>query len=799
MEQHVASKPIPPPPEEPVQPLPPPQGPLDDRSVRHLQAHIDQALLEAGFDRDAIQDWEPQLLDLAVDLAGDVPYVAEILEEQGNNDAHIKRSDEKRDGDGDSADTSSRQSRDQPHHHSIQVRIEPPIPNSDSCIIRYVRDSSPGSAHSGLIRLVVLKGPSMEDLKKIEKIIHFLMYAVTSVKLEMHLFLDSLIHAPKSLTNSTNSNGYESVGKSSNEALSPARKGEDLKSILWSWLPSRTSRLAIPPIFYDASDVVNPSSPSKDSTSRVEHMFSRSKSSLANSSAASANGLSSFRAPSSRPSSAKSSLKPTSSMDQIVDMLNKTVISTSPGVKFPPPHLLLRLRDEETCLSSISSPSTQPPRKFSRKISYGANDANFFKTILQTASQPITPDSKAGLGYLLPTHGKSLSGIIRHQSISALYVEYADTTGFMCVPPRLVTIQYYNKQGPHRDVTIQEYFETMFKRLETSKCSACPQKLVDHSVLWMHGHTRLQFSFFKSAQSMPTSHTIHLQSSCRICNAHSALVPLSTLSKHVSFGKFLELVCYDKNFVRWGICEHLDGCDPSSQVRNYLRWFRCGSFVAVLETGDVDLYEMRVPGVSIGSELGQEGLQEVNEVQLKEDFRLQVSRFWSSVRENCEEFASKVDTPIATTIKNLDGEIRDHENELYKLLGNTTAYMINFARNEYRRRAVSVIKKLEGILDDKSVRKWLEKQKASMKFSFCMPDYVSDPRAFLFNSSYVVVREDEPTSIIALALRYVFDAILLIYLFCFFHYLTYHFIITAKATTSTISKRQHKLTAPIHL
>jgi hypothetical protein len=227
----------------------------------------------------------------------------------------------------------------------------------------------------------------------------------------------------------------------------------------------------------------------------------------------------------------------TERFQKVIQQMEKCILSTSPDVVYPPPHLLVRLRLQEVEQSLVTSstpaydssltPSntnpflSSPPRpRLDRLRSFPTIDAQTLAIdfasgtqggILERGSLPatissqssratrITLDARAGLASLL-TNNNSLGGTIRHQGMQFLVETIRDEPGARpCKTPRWITCDYYDKGPPGDDardpasenVSLGRLIESMVEeRDRMCETVGCKKLGRDHSVYWLHSTVR---------------------------------------------------------------------------------------------------------------------------------------------------------------------------------------------------------------------------------------------------------------------------------------------------------------------
>lgn len=231
----------------------------------------------------------------------------------------------------------------------------------------------------------------------------------------------------------------------------------------------------------------------------------------------------------------------TERFQKVIQQMEKCILSTSPDVVYPPPHLLVRLRLQEVEQSLVTSSalgydpsmtpsksnyslsSLAPPRpQLDRLRSFTTIDAQTLAIdfasgtqggLLERGSLPgtisshssratrITLDARAGLASLL-TNNNSLSGTIRHQGMQFLVETIRDEPGARpCKPPSWITCDYYAKSAPGVDgspqtenVSLGRLIESMVEERDwVCETVGCKKLGREHSVYWLHSTVRNTF------------------------------------------------------------------------------------------------------------------------------------------------------------------------------------------------------------------------------------------------------------------------------------------------------------------
>ncbi|KAI8918465.1 hypothetical protein DFJ77DRAFT_455645 [Powellomyces hirtus] len=726
---------------------------LDSAGVEHLRALTVQSLKEIYVD---VNVWERVLVDVALEIAQDLPYVLKIVGRpqtvapdttaQPGKDAATERQ----------AKTV---------HHVVQVSLEPSGMPQDSRYIPGTRDakhslsedSSDSNSHE-LGGTVILHGVSA-DLRKLKRVMDLLIFAVCSMKLEMNVLLDHFVTraTDASLPSASDPNHH----RKRRAALA-----------LWHWFRG---------VDHNETESGTPQSSASSSSSSV------------------INGNNRF--------------------DRAIDQISRAILSVSPGLRFPPPHLLRRLRDEE---------SLGPTKRDERRQSYAVDDVvgpleasgtngrlsvhgrslqysrNRESTAsLSSRSSYVSVDSKAGLAYLM-TNNNSISGVINHQRITFAYSYALSGSHIPCRPPEILTNQYYQKEGHNQDQTLGELVAHLCTNA-TAPCSdiMCGKPMREHVVSYSHGTGQIDLSvqsaadhFIQDAQFALSfnNNECYMWTSCSKCSAATKIVPMSLATWHYSFAKYLELHFYSSNLCHKSLCAH------GHVKENVKLCFRWRDEVVVFVFKPIDLFEMRVPRIQVSPE---HHLREPIAVRPLSFYRLVPEENDSSVdlttpktndpplESNCEVLLDILEA-LRLDITHFFHPLFDHISKLQEETGVTP----RMSRSECTPEQVRCLTRLDEMSkrfkkDEESLYKLVEAlqesdavntvrqeicmnicacvaetdswtAEAGIKLSappqWCFPEYcISSPsnatsKCCIYPNSHVLVREEELTSIIAFTL-----------------------------------------------
>ncbi|KAF9951289.1 hypothetical protein BGZ70_001044 [Mortierella alpina] len=529
---------------------------------------------------------------------------------------------------------------------------------------------------------------------------------------------------------------------------------------------------------------------------------------------------------------------------KIIQQVEKAIISISPDVVFPPPHLLLRLRDEEVIGpdSKRKSYTWEDVEFVAKKIGFGNRMSRInitgarFATVTSSDtlsnnnsivahSSRLPADSRAGLDHLM-TNSNSLQGIFNHQSISFSYSYYwSATAAAPCIAPKLITVEYYRKEGQYEDMSLGEMIEYVCRRANSS-CPdrTCGHKRMEHISTYTHGEGRINITVeqprpdsvtdLESEEFAPyvsNNKTIAVWTRCKMCRERTSPKVLSRASRLYSFSKYLELLLYSQHFEPGPrpICSHTVTKDAMA------RCFIYRGLVVTFECETVDLFEMRISRLQVNEDYptmprfqpcdleedthdystthsasigpsshvsmaslaaNSDYLKESDQSALLDTTRLEILHFYESCKkiivameEHLGETKSTskaqysafkaaktfttVDPAKRAALNQLDelgAGWKNEEFELYDQLRHIPISRLNDVRNRFK----DCIKRTLRSMESWQKEHHLAALEASGKdaIEWCLPEYAQSDVLHTFPGTSVIVREDEPSSIIASAL-----------------------------------------------
>ncbi|KAJ3413856.1 hypothetical protein HDV05_007377 [Chytridiales sp. JEL 0842] len=882
-------------------PQPPPKENLCPHSLNHLTFLIQQSLAEVYLDKPSNPSWKDVLLDIGLQVAADLAFVVDVLGalrqqdgalELGRLRTRVDDLQQQYQGGGPiRSDASLRGMSMSPgrgeipapnlrdtlkeYHHVINVLTTPDghpdeshyIPGQDTTTLQPNGQRSsigsisrrsfdfkpqptpplgpttplPSNHPTSIIPLpeelggtILLNGVPPRDSKPLQKIMHLVVFVACHLKLEMVLYQNHFVDwSTWPLRTALQSKGGEGEGE--RRRLGKRSWVRQSRNV-WAWFKSGLGGDGkeggrVEQASGDTSDIPgdeNGRGVSMDSSNRFE---------------------------------------------RAIQQIEKTVISCSPGVAFPPPHLLVRLRNEEMQEKRewdrgllrpksmfLSRASTSSLKADTASSTGSLSSRRMFRAYPASSANlsNISVDSRAGLSYYM-TNNNSINGVMRHQSLTFSYSFFWNPKQpIPCQPPKVVSVRYYQKTGEHKDTTLGAFLEELFDCAEAgTPCRepTCPEPKRSHVITYTHQKARISVSI---EEANPVSVNVSdaftrgviedgkqilMWMSCKECGKQTPIVPMGEMSWYYSFGKYLELLCYHTQFLPAVLCVHTLGTNGGNEEARMRcrRWFRRGRWVVVVEYEDVELFEMRVPRVQVLPELalkrisvsrrefrirqGQElrsgegdlgavGSLEVGVVDITDNRHDDEKKALGYVADELaeEDELSLLELDIDDTLFSLDSDIATFYNSVrihLDYLQESLALHILHSQSEPQPNesettspaelealAQEGIKRMRQALDEEenrlltsidlfqsggknnplwdlndvriSISDRMRATAASLEAwqrgclpptdafkrgaSLVYPDYCNGPGVYVFPESCVVVREEEPTSILAFAL-----------------------------------------------
>ncbi len=174
-----------------------------------------------------------------------------------------------------------------------------------------------------------------------------------------------------------------------------------------------------------------------------------------------------------------------------------------------------------------------------------------------------------------------------------------------CFPPQLEYITFYGEN----DCTLGQFIEnsvmdTLRQFLDPRAIcenKSCNQPLARHCKVYVHNETRLCVAveqwdgqIINHANWLPSPETIITWSACRVCGSATPFIPVSQEMQRYSFAKFLELHFYpaDVQLVQGAGCQH-------NIYQHHVRYFAIKGMTVRFVTDPIVLHEVVYPPMRV--------------------------------------------------------------------------------------------------------------------------------------------------------------------------------------------------------
>ncbi|XP_055998370.1 1-phosphatidylinositol 3-phosphate 5-kinase-like isoform X3 [Ostrea edulis] len=307
--------------------------------------------------------------------------------------------------------------------------------------------------------------------------------------------------------------------------------------------------------------------------------------------------------------------------------------------------------------------------------------------ITYEAKGPKPTSQKAQNGALKPTEGESPKkahtmvdclDFAQHQRLVVLlssYSEKSDNHPMPCLPPQLVTMEFYGSQ----DITLGGFLEKFCFR-ESYSCqpftctsATCDVPMLDHVRRIINSNGAIYISLRKLTNCVPGGErALMMWNWCRKCRQATPLVPMSMDSWNMSFAKYLELRFHATSFVRR---VGADECNHSLH-QFFSQYFGHRNIVATFKYYPITRREVVHPPPVITLEVG---MQQSHWKRLKDEIRFLTTKctdmfasiHTSIVNTNCEahqETLNKLITDYKAIIPTEKSRIKDLADNTRQLL-----------------------------------------------------------------------------------------------------------------------------------
>ncbi|KAJ3145592.1 1-phosphatidylinositol-3-phosphate 5-kinase, partial [Irineochytrium annulatum] len=342
-------------------------------------------------------------------------------------------------------------------------------------------------------------------------------------------------------------------------------------------------------------------------------------------------------------------------------LYERTLLSASPRVRFPPPYLLLRIRDQMGTSAGgggggeangmRDDEASAPLREKKPVSSISAEERSLASsdgrlTGLSGPPAALSPSAEITLPMDSRTHvnkliqGAELLSPFNSQNIMFLFSSICTETMMPCQPPENHVIEYYRET----DMTLGQYLEGLCYNANFI-CQSCNLPMLRHFRSYAHGQGRVNVVIEELESS---EERIMMWSYCKVCKQRTPSIPMSEDTWKYSFGKYLELTYYHADLsCSVATCNH-------DIHRQHVRFFGLRNLTVRFEYDTIDLLEISVPSIRVRA---NEELQMKWKNEEYQGIRQVISAFYDSIVDRVKVFAYEVLPQSKIT------QLREHMNE----------------------------------------------------------------------------------------------------------------------------------------
>ncbi|CAO3691216.1 unnamed protein product [Rhizopus microsporus] len=420
--------------------------------------------------------------------------------------------------------------------------------------------------------------------------------------------------------------------------------------------------------------------------------------------------------------------------------IDQALISTSPGCKFSCPRILDRLVREQEELTNKT--------KMSKRMLQNTRRRSSLLSLWRSEPSEVAMVPDIGLDHLsLDT--TSLTSFKQHQRLVVTFSCSSDDD-HLCMGPVLYQFNYFNTQSDH---TLEHILSEWHAKRDTlcHKCKQIPFR--DHKCSFAHGNGNVTVSF--QSEQLQKKDRWMSWTFCPSCKRGQEPTELSHEALMLSFAKFLELLFYDTRL----IC--------ACQARPY-RYFHMNGLTTQFGYQPGNYYELRLPGLQMMS-VAHVAQYDMDEPRLRvatlnswkrELATHDVGVFFEATlthldllshyiqaehRRRQRDAMQMASDSLEQDIQTLQKQIEKDEQDMLRMLRETKVNELNDFRRYFGVQSQLILENLA---------QW-QKEKCKEVIDDCgwdKPDYIRDASVHSFPGSAVLVREDEPTSVIAYTL-----------------------------------------------
>ncbi|WWC86358.1 uncharacterized protein L201_001232 [Kwoniella dendrophila CBS 6074] len=482
---------------------------------------------------------------------------------------------------------------------------------------------------------------------------------------------------------------------------------------------------------------------------------------------------------------------PTERYLTVLSRLEQQTYSTSPGVVIPMPPILLRVREEdktrrekakqeeklEAASKSVEGLPSSSPKIFTSSRFIDNREKPLDPLHGRALNYRLGGDVRAGLG-ALSTDIDDFEGWIRLQRLDVLYAVGLDFVAekeerqlHICQSPSPGTLVFWDHE---KDKSIQDILDEIRDELseETMVCPRpeCTATPAEHVRWWIHAGKKVTLKIESTDNQELGTDSIEVWSKCTLCGETQEAKALGENMISYSLGKLLETLIYS---------DVLNAQPPCSHYSSKSHYFRSFNLIISLAVEDVSILDTRLPKLQVGPNVTKrkggkdpvgavmEGLLRKQTASEKVDIlRNEINDFYSSLEKQVKIFQEDGKTEVGDaqlqpkTVMSAEEKAQESESTIalsetikqakFNLLQQVSSVLpsqINDVRYQF----------CQNIVNHNSSLATLQKQIAKQQDNsdsapLSVPEYAEGKGTFALPGSSVLVRIDEPASIIAYTL-----------------------------------------------
>lgn len=369
-------------------------------------------------------------------------------------------------------------------------------------------------------------------------------------------------------------------------------------------------------------------------------------------------------------------------INTVLKQYQNTILSISPGVTLPVPHILIKLRDAQKKLVAIIRERLGPTIT-GTTLETENQEQQEPKDPSKFTPPPIPRDLNQMLDYFKVFEGQ-LENDIEYRHYQDLHIQnwynfkkyIRDVSTFLSpldhqeilvhrtiypmddhtIPCQKIVAEPYHYYDPSCDYTLGQYILNAAKEAYKPCASKmCGSPLMFHDVTFSHGNAQIKVQVFHEVDDEQMIEErieidkdeylkkipIFICTYCKLCKVTHSWKPMSDLLQRYSFGKFLELLFYQSASILLEDEEDEEGC-PHGLYRDHTLSFRIQNYTVNFTHAMVKVVEVIPPPLHtcfVSSK--QMALKD----ETLDTIRTKIARFFDSIIERNKAFSYDIVQP----------------------------------------------------------------------------------------------------------------------------------------------------------